>query len=134
MSDLQTLNGLASFVCAVILSGVVLSPRVKDGIVIKAGLIAMIGSFIITAMLTFENSRNWDAYALANLMNRAGLVVAGFGVWLRLHKFLHRSKKNSDAHSPRTNQILSGMTSQASDLMDLLYDSKPRVADKEKTH
>ena len=134
MSDLQTLNGLSSFICAVILAGVVLSPRVKDGVIIKAGLIAMIGSFLITAMLSFENSRNWDAYAVANLINRGGLVVAGLGVWLRLHKFLGRSKKNSDAHSQRTNQLLSGMTSQASDLMDLLYDSKPRVTDKEKTH
>jgi len=134
MSELHTLNGLTSFLCAVILAGVVLSPRVKDGVIIKVGLIAMIGSFLITAMLTFENSRNWDAYAMANLINRGGLLVSGLGVWMRLHKFLRRSKKNSDAHSPRTNQILSGMTSQASDLMDLLYDSKPSVTDKEKTH
>jgi len=125
MSDLQTLNGLASFVCACVLTCVVLSPRVKDGVIIKAGLIAMIGSFFLTAMLAFENSKNLDAYAVSNLMNRGGLIVAGLGVWLRLHKFLRRSKKKSDAHSPRTNQILSVMTSQASELMDLIYDSEP---------
>lgn len=126
MSELQTLNGLASFLCAVVLGGIVLSPKVKDGVVIKAGLIAMIGSFVVTAMLTFEQSRNWDAYAMANLINRAGLVVALVGVWLRLHAFAKRAKKKSDAHSPRTNQILAGMTSQASDLMDLFVDSQPQ--------
>lgn len=129
MSDLQTLNGLASFASALVLGGVVLSPKVKDGVVIKAGLIAMIGSFIVTAMLTFEDSRDWDAYAMANLINRIGLVVALGGVWWRLHAFAKRTKKKSDAHSPRTNQILSGMTSQASDLMDLFVDSQPQKHD-----
>lgn len=126
MSDLQLLNGVASLLCAVVLSAAVLSDRVKDGVIIKTGLIAMIGSFVITAMLTLENSRDWDAYALANLINRVGLVVVGLGVWLRIHVFMHREKKSSDAHSHRTNQILGGISSPASDLMDLFVEPKEK--------
>ena len=129
MSDLQTLNGLASFASALVLGGVVLSPKVKDGVVIKAGLIAMIGSFIVTAMLTFEDSRDWDAYAMANLINRIGLVVALGGVWWRIHKFMNRQKKTSDAHSHRTNQMLRGIVTPASDLIDLIVDTKQKEKD-----
>lgn len=124
MSELQTLNGLASFLCAVVLGGIVLSPKVKDGVVIKAGLIAMIGSFVVTAMLIFEQSRNWDAYAMANLINRVGLVVALLGVWWRLHAFVKRTKKKSDAHSQRTTQMISEITNPAIEMMDLLIDTK----------
>lgn len=135
MSDLQQMNGFASLLCALILSSLVLNPRVKDGVVIKAGLIAMIGSFIVTAMLTYENSRNWDAYALANLMNRVGLMVACGGVLLKLRKFVRRPKKKSDAHSERTNQQLSGIVGPASDLANLFYEQKPTkdVSDSRKT-
>jgi hypothetical protein len=126
MSDLQTMNGIASLLCALVLSAVVLSDRVKDGVVIKAGLIAMIGSFIVTAMLTFENSRDWQAYAHAHLINRVGLLIACGGALWRYRIFVNRAKKKSDAHSPRTNQLLSGMTGPASDLMDLFVDSQPQ--------
>lgn len=126
MSDLQILNGLASLLCAVVLSAVVLSDRVKDGVVIKAGLIAMIGSFIVTAMLTFEQSRDWEAYAHAHLINRVGLLIACGGALWRLRAFMRRPKKKSEAHSQRTNQLLSGMTTPASDLMDLLVDTREK--------
>lgn len=132
MSDLQQINGLASLLCALVLSGLVLNPRVKDGVVIKVGLLAMIGSFLVTAMLTYEQSRDWDAYAMANLMNRVGLLVAGGGVIWKLKKFVRRPKKKSDAHSERTNQQLSGITGPASDLAQLFYEQEPsRAAEKE---
>lgn len=126
MNDLQMLNGLASFLCAIVLSGLVLSDRVKDGVVVKAGLIAMIGSFIVTAMLTFEQSRDWQAYAHAHLINRIGLLVACGGLLWRLRAFVRRPKKKSTAHSERTNQLLGQINDPASDLMDLLIDTKEK--------
>ena len=126
MSDLQLLNGWASVLCALVLSAVVLSNRVKDGVVIKAGLIAMIGSFIVTAMLTLEHSRDWEAYAHAHLINRVGLLIACAGALWRIRAFMRRPKKKSEAHSQRTNQLLAGMTHPANDLMDLLIDTREK--------
>lgn len=132
MSDLQLLNGWTSLFCALVLSALVLSDRVKDGVIIKAGLIAMIGSFFVTAMLTFEQSRDWEAYAQANLINRIGILIAlGGGFW-RSRSFARRSKKKSTAHSERTNQQLYGMTEPAHDLMDLFIESSPTPLEKEK--
>lgn len=132
MSDLQFLNGLASLVCAIVFSGVVLSDRVKDGVVIKTGLIATIAGSVVTFMLTVEESRNWDAYALANLITRVGLIVAFGGAVYRARKHLPWSKKKSTAHSERTNQQINVMAEQARDLADLYIESSPAPLEKEK--
>ena len=126
MSDLQLLNGWASALCAVVFAAMVLSSRVKDGVVVKSGLILAIAGSVVTFMLTIEQSRFWDAYALANLMFRGGLIVAVGGVAYRMRKRAIGSKKKSEAHSQRTNQLLAGMTHPANDLMDLLIDTREK--------
>lgn len=70
---------------ALAMSWLVLSPRVQEGLVIKAGLIAMSMSLLATAWHTLADSENWNAMWAAGLTLRAGLLVVVLGIAWRKH-------------------------------------------------
>ena len=83
MTFLHLANAAACVVAALVLSLIVLHPRIKEGLVVKAGLIAMILSLCATAALVFSGSVNWAGYWRAGFTLRAGLALACIGVLIK---------------------------------------------------
>ena len=86
VGPMQVANGLVSLIAASLLTGLVLNPSIKEGVVVKVGLMAMIWGLIGTAYLTLSASDNWDAVWNAGLVLRAGLCVTCIGMWWRARK------------------------------------------------
>lgn len=79
-------NGLVSLIAAALLAGLVLNPKINEGVIVKVGLMAMIWGLIGTAYLTLSESEKWDALWNAGLLLRVGLCVVCVGMWWRARK------------------------------------------------
>lgn len=86
VGPMQVANGLVSLLAASLLTGLVLNPSIREGVVVKVGLMAMIWGLIGTAYLTLSASDNWDAVWHAGLVLRSGMCVTCIGMWWRLRK------------------------------------------------
>ena len=86
IGPMQLANGLVSLLAAAMLAGLILNPRINEGIVVKIGLLGMTWGLIGTAYLTLSESDNWDAVWNAGLVLRIGLCVVCVGMWWRAHK------------------------------------------------
>ena len=75
-------NGWLSLLAGLGLSYVVLSQRIHEGFVIKAGLVAMILGLFGTAVLTLGGFDSLRGLLNAGLLLRGGLcvVIAGYGM------------------------------------------------------
>lgn len=76
----QTFLGAISFLCCGALSVVILHRGIKEGVVIKTGLILMMFSCFATGALTFGGLHSAVGVWHANVMLRAGIliVIAGY--------------------------------------------------------
>ena len=83
MDLLHLANAAACVVAALVLSLIVLHPHIKEGLIVKAGLIAMVIGLSATAALVFSGSMNWPGYWRAGFVLRAGLAVACVGVLIK---------------------------------------------------
>lgn len=81
LTPMHAANGLASLLAAAMLAGLVLNPKIHEGLIVKLGLMAMIWGLIGTAYLTLSESQNWQAVWNAGLLLRAGVCVVCAGVW-----------------------------------------------------
>ena len=86
VGPMQVANGLVSIVAAALMTGLTLNPSIKEGVVVKTGLMAMIWGLIGTAYLTLSASDNWEAVWNAGLVLRIGLCVTCIGMWWRARK------------------------------------------------
>jgi hypothetical protein len=86
VGPMQIANGLVSLIAAALLAGLILNPRVNEGLIVKLGLIAMTWGLIGTAYLTLFASHNWEAVWNAGLLLRIGLCVVCAGMWWRARK------------------------------------------------
>lgn len=80
-------NGYLSLIGMILLTGIVLHPRVHEGVMIKTGLMAMIISMGATAWLTLAELEDWQALRRAGFVLRAGLVCTIFGIILRARAY-----------------------------------------------
>lgn len=81
--DWQLINGVVSSACALVLTRVVLSPEIHEGIVIKTGMIAMIFSLFGTAVHMFTKSEDFEALVRAFITLVSGIGLVLFGGFLR---------------------------------------------------
>lgn len=79
-------NGLVSLIAAALLAGLVLNPKINEGVIVKVGLMTMIWGLIGTAYLTLSESEKWDAPWNAGLLLRVGLCIVCVGMWWRARK------------------------------------------------
>jgi uncharacterized membrane protein len=82
MDDIIALfNSLVSGVLALVFGWAILSHRVRDGVVIKVGLILMSAGFSVVSYLMVDGVCGEDAYPLnrAELLVHLGLLVVLFG-------------------------------------------------------
>ena len=86
VGPMQVANGLVSLLAAAMLAGLILNPRINEGIVVKIGLLGMTWGLIGTAYLTLSASQNWEAVWNAGLVLRIGLCIVCFGTWWRSRK------------------------------------------------
>lgn len=96
MDDLLlVLNAMACALLATVSTWAVLSPRVRDGIVIKLGLILAVLGFVgLGAAMAMGLPLVAWVRALALL--HAGLLVAAAGVWWRFRQARGRRRRASD--------------------------------------
>lgn len=86
IGPMQLANGLVSLMAAAMLAGLILNPRINEGLIVKIGLLGMTWGLIGTAYLTLSASENWEAVWNAGLVLRIGLVVTCVGMWWRARK------------------------------------------------
>ena len=86
IGPMQLANGLVSLLAAAMLAGLILNPRINEGVVVKIGLLGMTWGLIGTAYLTLSASQNWEAVWNAGLVLRIGLCVVCVGMWWRARK------------------------------------------------
>lgn len=86
IGPMQLANGLVSLLAAAMLAGLILNPRINEGLVVKIGLLGMTWGLIGTAYLTLSASLNWEAAWNAGLVLRIGLCVVCVGMWWRSRK------------------------------------------------
>lgn len=86
IGPMQLANGLVSLLAAAMLAGLILNPRINEGVVVKIGLLGMTWGLIGTAYITLSASQNWEAVWNAGLVLRIGLCVVCVGMWWRARK------------------------------------------------
>ena len=86
VGPMQVANGLVSLLAAAMLAGLILNPRINEGVVVKIGLLGMTWGLIGTACLTLSASDNWEAVLNAGLVLRIGLCIVCAGMWWRSRK------------------------------------------------
>ena len=90
---LTWLNALACGLICLALIGAIVSPRVHDGVVIKAGLICMAAGFGAISLQLLEGV---EAIARPLLLVNAGLAVVIVGYLLRKARARHPVRRTSD--------------------------------------
>lgn len=95
---LQLINSGACALIMVALSWAVLSSRVNDGVIVKAGLICMALGFGSTALLMFDGVRPSQVVGLerALILINAGLTVVIFGYLWRKTRLNHPVRRTTD--------------------------------------
>lgn len=83
---ITTINAAVSGTLAGAIAWAILSRRVKDGVVIKVGLILLALGCAVTCIKLIDGLDNMDLLALnrARLLAHAGLLVVLVGYWLHL--------------------------------------------------
>lgn len=130
MSELQFLNASFSIMCAGALSVIVFHNEIKEGPILKIGLVGMIFSNLITAMLIFEGSKNLDAYSATGVIHRIGVLLICVGLIGRAVNYAKRTKPVD--HKARTSQIMNGIMGPVNDIAHLFQASEPSPLEEQK--
>ncbi len=79
-----------------LLAGAILSPRVRDGIVIKSGMSIMALGFFGLLCLQAEYWQPSQALAWCHAFVHAGILVVVAGYWMRQMRGKNRRRRTSD--------------------------------------
>ena len=91
-----TATGWLSLFAGAALSWVILSATVREGIVIKTGLICMVAGLLSTAALTLTGTDSMRGLLNAGLALRLGLCIVIAGYWLKTRRAGHYCLRASD--------------------------------------
>lgn len=86
LTPLHMANGMVSLMAAALITGLVLNPKINEGLIVKLGLMAMVWGLIGTAYLTLSESQNWQVAWNAGLILRSGICMVCVGIWWRARK------------------------------------------------
>ncbi len=118
-------SGAACVVAAIVLAIIVLHPGIKEGLLVKIGLVAMILSLSATAALTFTESINWPAYWRAAFTLRAGLAFTCVGILIKAHRIGRAQRRAAGfCHQRATSRWLYQITEPARDMAHLFRDER----------
>ena len=86
VDPLHTVNGVMAIICAFVLSIIVLNNAIKEGVLIKVGLVMMIFSLMMTGYHSLANNDTWRALILSGIVLRSGLLIVGLGFLFRRYR------------------------------------------------
>lgn len=89
---IENFNTLMSMVLAALAGWAVMSHRVRDGVVVKSGLILVAVGFIGAALVALD-SGDHNSLASAHALVYVGLLVCALGYLLRSRR--HRTRRTS---------------------------------------
>ena len=86
MDCIQFLSGTTSVICACLLSSLVLSRKVQEGLPIKLGLILMVVGLMASGLITLKGFDSLEGLWNAALLLRTGLLITVLGVIWKIRK------------------------------------------------
>lgn len=129
MNTWQYASGVMALFAALGLCVVVLHRGIHEGPIIKAGLIGLIFSLLITFALTVNETMILDYYWRATFLTKTSLFVTCLGLFLRARGYADRLREDVDipvSDEGLTRRIMRRITEPADDLAKLLSaDSSP---------
>lgn len=88
---IDSFNGFMSVILCVLTGWAVMSNKVKDGVVVKIGLVCLSLGFFGAFAVYFENPNDHDrAIDAVHALIYIGVAVCIFGYWLRTRSGLNR--------------------------------------------
>ena len=82
-----------SLLGALVISWVVLHPKIHEGLMAKIGLLTVNFSLMATAALVFSGAMTWASYLAAGAALRCGVAILIAAVLWRARKFLRVNKR-----------------------------------------
>lgn len=127
MNTWQYASGVMALFAALGLCVVVLHRGIHEGPIIKAGLIGLIFSLLITFALTVNETMILDYYWRATFLTKTSLFTICLGLFVRARLFVKRTQVDIPLDDEGlTRRILRRITEPADDLAKLLNaDSAP---------
>jgi hypothetical protein len=77
------LIGVTSALAAIVCAYVILSPRIEEGLIVKAGLMLMFFGLAVTAYFAYHEIESWRGLRNADLLLRGGLCFVIGGHYLK---------------------------------------------------
>lgn len=127
MNTWQYASGIMALFAALGLCVIVLHSRIHEGAIIKAGLIGLVFSLLITFALTVNQTTDLDYYWRATFLTKTSLFVVCLGLFVRARFYVKRTGVDIDiGDEGLTRRIMRRITQPADDLAELLNaDSAP---------
>lgn len=127
MNTWQYASGIMALFAALGLCVIVLHSKIKEGALIKVGLIGLIFSLLITFALTVNETMILDYYWRATLLTKTSIFVVCLGLFSRARTYVKRTEVDIEiGHEGLTRRIMRRITEPADDLAKLLNaDSAP---------
>lgn len=127
MNTWQYASGIMALFAALSLCVIVLHSRIHEGAIIKAGLIGLVFSLLITFALTVNETLVLDYYWRATFLTKTSLFVICLGLFVRARGYVKRTGVDIEIDDEGlTRRIMRRITQPADDLAELLNaDSAP---------
>lgn len=127
MNAWQYASGIMALFAALGLCVIVLHSRIHEGAIIKAGLIGLVFSLLITFALTVNETMVLDYYWRATFLTKSSLFVVCLGLFVRARRYVKRTGVDIEIDDEGlTRRIMRRITQPADDLAELLNaDSAP---------
>ena len=136
MNTWQYASGVMALFAALGLCVIVLHRDIHEGFLIKAGLIGLIFSLLITFALTINGSLVLDYYWRATFLTKTSLFVTCLGLFVRARGYVKRTEPCVDiplGDEGMTRRIIRRITEPADDLAKLLNaDSTPAPLERDR--
>lgn len=129
MNSWQYASGVMALFAALGLCVIVLHRGIHEGALIKAGLVGLIFSLLVTFALTVNETTTLDYYWRATFLTKSSLTLVCLGLFVRARSYVKRTESCVDfevGHEGLTRRIMRRITEPADDLAKLLNaDSAP---------
>lgn len=86
LEQMQIANGIISVIASACIAGVVLNPRVREGLICKCGFILMVFGLMGNAAVVFIRPDDWLSAWNAGFILRLGIVIVCIGVAWRANR------------------------------------------------
>jgi hypothetical protein len=127
---MQYVSATLSIVTALVLAAIVLPHAVREGLILKAGMVTMIFGLLAGAGIKLSGIEAPLNAWRAELTLHMGIAIVCAGLVVRAHKIGRRRRARGEGwHAQRTSQLLYQITEPVRDLA-LLFEDEPRQVER----